>query len=123
MFRLNHDFTRFRLFCRRPAADRRGVILPLVVILVVPLISLIASRHFDLQTHLQMGADASALAAAAERDVRSDAATRAQNAITGIPAYALAFDFRLLGGLLRINTNTFPTNKTSISGEDPSSSG
>ncbi len=102
MFRLIHDFTRFRLLHRRFAADRRGVILPLVAILIVPLIGLAAlaletPRYFDLPT--------------IEVSLRS------------APAYPLTFDFPLLSGILRVSNINFPTTKTSLTGEDLSSSG
>src|SRR6266568_2615515 len=83
--------------CRRLATDQRGVILPLVALLIVPLIGFTAlaldtSRYFDLQTQLQKAADAFALAGAAELDGRpsinskGDAITRARAAINTLMA-------------------------------------
>ncbi len=66
--------------------DTRGVILPyvtimLVVIIGVALLALDGARLMSLQTQLQNGADAFALAGAAELDRLPDAETRATNAI------------------------------------------
>jgi Flp pilus assembly protein TadG len=68
------------------ARDESGVIVPLVALMLVALIGMASlaldiPRFFDLQTQLQKGADACALAAAAELDGGADAITRAQNAM------------------------------------------
>jgi Flp pilus assembly protein TadG len=72
-------------------ADTRGVILPyvtvmLVVIIGVSLLALDGARFMSLQTQLQNGADALALAGAAELDRLPDAETRAINAINTLVA-------------------------------------
>jgi hypothetical protein len=66
--------------------DTRGIILPyvsimLVVIVGVSVLALDAARYMSLQTQLQNGADALALAGAAELDRMPDAELRATNAI------------------------------------------
>ena len=66
--------------------DTDGVILPyvtvmLVVIIGVSVLALDGARYMDLQTQLQNGADAVALAAAAELDRTPTAIERALNAI------------------------------------------
>ena len=67
-------------------SDTQGVILPyvtvmLVVIIGVAVLALDGARYMELQTQLQSGADASALAAAAELDRTPTAIQRALNAI------------------------------------------
>src|SRR6202171_1297116 len=67
-------------------ADTRGVILPyvtvmLVVIIGVSLLALDGARFMSLQTQLQNGADALALAGAAELDRTPTAIERATNAV------------------------------------------
>jgi Putative Flp pilus-assembly TadE/G-like len=67
-------------------SDTRGIILPyvsimLVVIVGVSVLALDAARHMSLQTQLQNGADALALAGAAELDRMPDSELRAANAI------------------------------------------
>src|SRR5499425_98577 len=67
-------------------ADTRGVILPyvtilLVVIIGVAVLALDGARYMSLQTQLQNGADALALAGAAELDRLPDSQARAVNAI------------------------------------------
>src|SRR2546423_13941531 len=71
-----------RSFC----ADTQGVILPyvtlmLVVIIGVSVLALDGSRYMSLQTQLQNGADALALAGAAELDRTPTAIERATRAI------------------------------------------
>jgi hypothetical protein len=71
-----------RLFCD----DTRGVILPyvtmmLVVVVGVAVLALDGARFMSLQTQLQNGADALALAGAAELDRLPDSEARAVNAI------------------------------------------
>jgi hypothetical protein len=66
--------------------DTRGIILPyvslmLVVIVGVSVLALDAARYMSLQTQLQNGADALALAGAAELDRMPDSKLRATNAI------------------------------------------
>jgi hypothetical protein len=72
-----------RLFCN----DTRGVILPyvtimLVIVVGVAVLALDGARFMSLQTQLQNGADALALAGAAELDRFPDSETRAINAIS-----------------------------------------
>src|SRR5450830_756936 len=67
--------------------DTHGMILPyvtvmLVVIVGVSVLALDGARYMSLQTQLQNGADALALAGAAELDRLPDSETRAINAIT-----------------------------------------
>jgi Putative Flp pilus-assembly TadE/G-like len=67
--------------------DTRGIILPyvtvmLVVIIGVAVLAIDGARYMELQTQLQNGADALALAAAAELDRTPTAIQRAMNAIT-----------------------------------------
>lgn len=69
--------------------DTRGIILPYVTILLVVIIGVSAlaldgARYMSLQTQLQNGADALALAGAAELDRLPDAETRAVNAINNL---------------------------------------
>jgi Putative Flp pilus-assembly TadE/G-like len=69
--------------------DTTGIILPyvtmmLVVIIGVALLALDGARYMSLQTQLQNGADALALAGAAELDRLPDAETRAVNAINNL---------------------------------------
>src|SRR6266550_7955593 len=71
-----------RCFC----ADTQGLILPyvtmmLIVIIGVSVLALDGARYMSLQTQLQNGADALALAGAAELDRLPDAETRARTAI------------------------------------------
>src|SRR6516162_1123486 len=68
-------------------SDTQGVILPyvtvmLVVIIGVAVLALDGARYMGLQTQLQSGADALALAAAAELDRTPTAINRALNAIS-----------------------------------------
>ncbi|HEV2557618.1 MAG TPA: TadE/TadG family type IV pilus assembly protein [Microvirga sp.] len=77
--RARHVFANFR-------RDERGVIAIMTALMMPVLIgfgvlAIDAGRHFNLQTSLQGGADALALAAAAELDGRSDAIERANRAI------------------------------------------
>jgi Flp pilus assembly protein TadG len=76
--------------------DTRGLILPyvtimLVVIIGVALLALDGARLMSLQTQLQNGADALALAGAAELDRLPDAELRATNAINRLLANATLF--------------------------------
>src|SRR5258708_40250881 len=71
-----------RSFC----ADTEGLILPyvtmmLIVIIGVSVLALDGARYMSLQTQLQNGADALALAAAAELDRLPDAQARASAAL------------------------------------------
>src|ERR1700724_4932793 len=79
-------------------ADTDGIILPyvtmmLVVIVGVSVLALDGSRYMSLQTQLQNGADALALAGAAELDRTPTAIERAINAINSLITNA-----SLLGG-------------------------
>src|SRR5712671_1237618 len=76
--------------------DTDGIILPyvtlmLVVIIGVSVLALDGSRYMSLQTQLQNGADALALAGAAELDRLPDARTRAVRAINRLVANATLF--------------------------------
>jgi hypothetical protein len=76
-------------------ADRDGVILPYVAIMLVAIIGLSAlaldgSRLMNVQTQLQNAADALALAGAAELDRRPDSIIRAEAAIGGLIANPVA---------------------------------
>ena len=79
----------FRRAVRSLWADTDGVILPyvailLVVIVGVSVLALDGARVVSLQTQLQKGADAFALAGAAELDQTADAITRANAAIDNL---------------------------------------
>src|ERR1700719_4980270 len=76
--------------------DTSGVILPyvtvmLVVIVGVSVLALDGSRYMSLQTQLQNGADALALAGAAELDRTPTAIERAINAINSLITNASLF--------------------------------
>jgi len=69
--------------------DTSGVILPYVTMLLTVIVgtsvlALDAARYMSLQSQLQNGADALALAGAAELDQKSDSITRATNAINNL---------------------------------------
>jgi Flp pilus assembly protein TadG len=81
-----------RAFCH----DTSGVILPyvttiLVVIVGTSVLALDGARYMSLQTQLQNGADALALAGAAELDQKSDSITRATNAISSLVTNATLY--------------------------------
>jgi Flp pilus assembly protein TadG len=83
---------RSRAFCR----DEGGIILPyvtvmLVVIVGVAVLAIDGARFMSLQTQLQNGADALALAGAAELDRLPDAETRAVNAMDTLLANSTLF--------------------------------
>ena len=103
--------------------DTNGVILPyvtvmLVVIIGVSVLALDGARYMSLQTQLQNGADAFALAAAAELDRTPTAIDRALNAVTKFtsksdPNLKVA-SIRFLGSLpLRDSDPILPPNLTS----------
>jgi hypothetical protein len=74
-----------RAFCR----DTSGIILPYVTLLLVVVVgtsvlALDGARYMSLHTQLQKGADALALAGAAELNQMSDSITRATNAIDNL---------------------------------------
>jgi Flp pilus assembly protein TadG len=74
-------------FWRGFANDESGIILPYMTLMLVVLfglgvLALDGARFVSLQTQLQNGADAYALAAAAELDGAADAITRADRALT-----------------------------------------
>src|SRR5256886_5129415 len=76
--------------------DTNGIILPyvtllLVVIVGVSVLALDGARYMSLQTQLQNGADALALAGAAELDRLPDARTRAVRAIENLVANGTLF--------------------------------
>jgi Flp pilus assembly protein TadG len=76
--------------------DRRGVILPyvtlmLVVVVGVAVLALDGARLMSLQTQLQNGADALALAGAAELDRLPDSEARSVNAINSLLANSTLF--------------------------------
>src|SRR5204863_2005487 len=77
-------------------SDTQGLILPyvtmmLVVIIGVSVLALDGARYMSLQTQLQNGADALALAGAAELDRLPDAQTRAIRAINNLFANPTLF--------------------------------
>src|SRR5215467_9548206 len=77
-------------------SDTRGVILPyvtilLVVIIGVAVLALDGARYMSLQTQLQNGADALALAGAAELDRLPDSQTRAIYAIHSLLSNSTLF--------------------------------
>jgi hypothetical protein len=81
-----------RSFC----ADTQGLILPyvtmmLIVIIGVSVLALDGARYMSLQTQLQNGADALALAGAAELDRLPDARSRAVRAIDNLVANGTLF--------------------------------
>ena len=81
-----------RSFC----ADTQGLILPyvtmmLIVIIGVSVLALDGARYMSLQTQLQNGADALALAGAAELDRLPDAQARAIRAIDNLVANGVLF--------------------------------
>jgi hypothetical protein len=83
--------------------DTEGVILPyvavlLVVIVGVAVLGLDGARYESLQTQLQKGADALALAGAAELNGRSDSITRATAAIDGTGSAVLVTNSSFFGG-------------------------
>ncbi len=97
-----------RRLAARFAKDESGVILPLVGLMFVALLGLAAfaldiPRYFDLQTQLQKGADACALAAAAELDGDADAIQRAQNAMDNLVGSANSS----WAGVVQCQTPTF----------------
>src|SRR5947209_10148429 len=76
-------------FARAVWNDTSGVILPYVTVMLVVIVGLSAlaldgARLMSLQTQLQNGADALALAGAAELDRLPDAETRARGAIENL---------------------------------------
>lgn len=76
--------------------DTNGIILPyvtvmLIVIMGVALLALDGARYMSLQSQMQNGADALALAGAAELDRLPDAETRAVNAINNLVANSTLF--------------------------------
>ncbi len=87
---------RIILYAKTLWDDRSGVILPyvtvmLVVIMGVALLALDGARYMSLQTQLQNGADALALAGAAELDRLPNAEARAVNAINNLVANSTLF--------------------------------
>ena len=77
-------------------ADTDGVILPyvtlmLVVFIGVAVLALDGARYMSLQTQLQKGADALAIAGAAELDRLPDAITRATNAVNNLVSNSSQF--------------------------------
>src|SRR5215475_5814345 len=77
-------------------ADTQGLILPyvtmmLIVIIGVSVLALDGARYMSLQTQLQNGADALALAGAAELDRLPDSQTRATNAIHSLLSNSTLF--------------------------------
>jgi hypothetical protein len=83
-------------FAKSLCADTQGLILPyvtmmLIVIIGVSVLALDGARYMSLQTQLQNGADALALAGAAELDRLPDARTRAVRAIDNLVANGTLF--------------------------------
>jgi len=84
-------WARIAVAARAFGADTRGVILPYVTVMLsvivgVSVLALDGARYTSLQTQLQKGADALALAGAAELNGYPDAITRATAAITNTNA-------------------------------------
>lgn len=76
--------------------DTSGVILPYVTIMLIAIVAisvlaLDGARYMSLQTQLQAGADALALAGAAELDGLPDSETRAVNAINSLVVNSTSF--------------------------------
>ncbi|MBV8745210.1 MAG: hypothetical protein JO134_09235, partial [Xanthobacteraceae bacterium] len=77
-------------------SDTRGIILPYVSIMLIAIVgvsvlALDAARYMSLQTQLQNGVDALALAGAAELDRLPDAEARAVNAINTLVSNSSVF--------------------------------
>jgi len=90
-------------FCR----DTSGIILPYVTLLLTVLVgtsvlALDGARYMSLQSQLQNGADALALAGAAELDQHSDSITRSTNAINN-----LVTNSTLYAGNVQVSTIQF----------------
>src|SRR5262249_58965061 len=86
-------------FAKSFCADTQGLILPyvtmmLIVIIGVSVLALDGARYMSLQTQLQNGADALALAGAAELDRLPDARTRAVRALDNLVAHGTLFGQR-----------------------------
>ena len=104
-------------FCR----DTSGIILPYVTLLLTVLVgtsvlALDGARYMSLQSQLQNGADALALAGAAELDQHSDSITRSTNAINN-----LVTNSTLYAGNVQVSTIQFlsslpASDHTAISG-------
>lgn len=102
---------RLRDAATRLRSDARGAIaVPLALALPVLfgflMLAIDGGRYFNLQTSLQAGADALALAGAAELDTRPDAITRAQRAIADL----VRNDSRFGNGPLEVASITFYTS-------------
>jgi hypothetical protein len=83
-------------FAKTLWGDTQGLVLPyvtmmLVVIVGISVLALDGARYMSLQTQLQNGADALALAGAAELDRLPDAQVRAVRAITNLLTNATLF--------------------------------
>ncbi|HLH98093.1 MAG TPA: pilus assembly protein TadG-related protein [Xanthobacteraceae bacterium] len=111
--------------------DTSGVILPyvtimLVVVVGVAVLALDGARLMSLQTQLQNGADALALAGAAELDRLPDSETRALNAINGLLRNSTLFgagaerDVRLAG--IAFYSRLPPGDTNPITGAQPATS-
>src|ERR1700730_12498489 len=79
------------MYLREVSADRAGVVLPYVAVMLIAIVGLSAlaldaSRLMSVQTQLQNAADALALAGAAELDRRPDSIIRAEAAIRNLVA-------------------------------------
>src|ERR1700704_5252696 len=88
---------RIARFAKTFWSDTSGIILPyvtlmLVVIVGLAVLALDGARFMSLQTQLQNGADALALAGAAELDRLRDSRTRAVRAINSLLANRTSFD-------------------------------
>jgi hypothetical protein len=88
--------TRLAYFVVALWCDTRGIILPYVSIMLIAIVgisvlALDAARYMSLQTQLQNGADALALAGAAELDRLPDAEARAVNAINTLVSNSSLF--------------------------------
>ena len=96
MTELKSGRNRLVAFTKAFCGDTNGLILPyvtmmLVVIIGVSVLALDGARFMSLQTELQNGADAMALAGAAELDRLPDSRARAVRAINGILANRTSF--------------------------------
>ncbi len=110
-----------RSFC----ADTQGLILPyvtmmLIVIIGVSVLALDGARFMSLQTQLQNGADALALAGAAELDRLPDARTRAVRAIENLVANGTLFGQERRVQVLRVEFySRLPADDSRSMSEEP----
>jgi uncharacterized membrane protein len=113
-------WARFGSAAREFCSDTSGVILPYVTILLVVIVgtsvlALDGGRLMSLQSQLQKGADALAIAGAAAGRPGGPVPT-----IT-VELQGLNFHFFFLGGLMGFGDIVIPSMRTTITGEDLSS--